>query len=277
MNSHSPLIEDTKEYKEYYIDAHCHLADPRMSSDEALFQKILSRSQKLGVTRWIQGGVDPSDWDRQEHLASRLPNQIIPCFGLHPWWVAQNTDLEIEKALEELEKRAEKAVGLGEMGLDFHFFPDSAPRQIKAFQRQLQLSLHLQKPIVLHIVKAHEIALNLLKQTGIPQCGGLVHSFSGGPEMAHRYVDLGLTLSISGVIARKGFESLKRAVLSIPTESLVVETDSPDQAPDPHQKLNEPSHLVQIAEVIATLKGKKVSEVLESSTKNLEKVFGLKK
>lgn len=268
-SSHFPSLR-------HFIDAHCHLADPRISDSEESLHQILARSQAAGVTRWIQGGVDPADWDRQEQLSLRFPGQVIPCFGLHPWWVARQPETEIKAGLHQLKKRATNALGIGELGLDFYFAAENA-KQLYAFENQLKLACQLNKPIILHIVKAHEPALALLKQVGVPKAGGLVHSFSGSPEIARRYLELGLTLSISGVIARKGFESLKRAVVKIPPQSLVVETDSPDQTPEPLQKHNEPANLVRIAEAIANLRDESATELLERSTENLEKIFGLRK
>jgi TatD DNase family protein len=132
------------------------------------------------------------------------------------------------------------------------------------------------KPLVLHIVRAHGQAISILQPFRAFLRGGIVHSFSGNRENAKRYLDLGLSLSISGGIARRGFESLKKAVAYIPNDRLLVETDSPDQsiAGVDARELNEPTALLEIARVLAGFRGaQSAEEILKASTLNAERIF----
>ncbi len=268
-----------------YIDAHCHLADPRVGNDVT---RLIEEAGKKGIGIFIQGGVSPEDWNRQRELQKRFPGKIITSFGVHPGWVADHTREEVDRALDQLRERMNCAPGrsdgdgndcsdaLGELGLDrgkrvAQEAEGSFECQIAAFEFQMELNRSLQKPLVLHVVRAHEEALQRLQPSV-----GLVHSFSGSREIARRYLDLGLTLSISGVITRDGYETLKRAVSYIPMDRLVIETDAPDQPPSNWTSpLNEPVSLFRTAEVVGKIRGIESRTVLETSSENIRRMFSL--
>jgi TatD DNase family protein len=255
-----------------YIDSHCHLADPRIAGQ---LDEILARSREQGITAWVQGGVDPEDWTRQRDLKKRFPKEILTSYGLHPWWVAKNSREEFDQAVEKLAQNLPDADGLGEIGLDYgpKIQAETHAHQQYAFRRQLELLKIHPKPLVLHIVRAHPDASAMLGEFGPFAREGIIHSFSGTKENARKYLDLGLSLSISGGITRKGFESSKKAVTYIPLDRLLVETDSPDQ-PLEGQILNEPTSLIEIARVIAKLRAKESAEnVLLASATNVARIF----
>jgi TatD DNase family protein len=260
-----------------YVDAHCHLADPRIGNDVS---RLIEEAGLKGITCFVQGGVSPEDWDRQLRLKEKFPGKIITSFGVHPWWVADHSTTEVEQALAILESRVSQADALGELGLDrSQKVPaDSFEQQMTAFEFQLELANRLHKPIVLHVVRAHEEALSRLEKDSLSGQGlsGLVHSFSASREIAKRYLDLGLTLSISGVVTRDGYETLKRAVSYIPQDRLVIETDAPDQSPrDWDRPFNEPVALFQVAQAIADLRGVESQTILEVSAENIRRMFSL--
>jgi TatD DNase family protein len=259
-----------------WIDAHCHLTDQRF---EASLKEVLRRSRDSNVKGWILGGVDPKDWEKQISLHKEYPAQIKMSFGLHPWVVAKGEQKELEAGFEKLKELGKKAHAVGELGLDFHpkhAAPETFSRQTEFFESQIKLALALQKPMVLHIVKAHSQALEILRGLGPFSKGGLVHSFSGSVEDARGYLELGFFLSFSGAIAREGYRSVKEALHSLPLEKIVIETDAPDQAPPwvTQGNWNEPRELVRIAESIGRLKGVEAEEALNQSRRNLENVFG---
>lgn len=286
-----------------YIDAHSHLADPRISGNVVA---LLEEARQAGISGWLQGGLHPTDWKRQKELASEAWGRgIHPVFGVHPWWVAECQDSELEAALRALESELEREAGLeredrsfvaiGEAGLDHagRFSRETHGRQLHAFERQLELAARFELPLVLHVVQAHGPALELLEAYRGRLRGGLVHSFSRGPELAARYLELGFLVSVSGAVTRKGFESLKRAVVKIPDESLVLETDCPDQAIEGQAlegqalegqdrkagSINAPANLLRVAHAVSALRGPgkgSAAELLERSTANLRRVFGLK-
>ncbi|MCM2277416.1 MAG: TatD family hydrolase [Oligoflexia bacterium] len=259
-----------------YWDAHCHLADERFGND---LGSVLERARALGIRRFLQGGVGPEDWDRQLRLARERPGEVLPVFGVHPWWAASHSVEELEGALGRLEGLAPAGTAIGELGLDFSRRWELTPRepQLHAFRTQLALARQLTKPLVLHVVRAHGEALKLLGEQP-PEVGGLVHSFSGSPEVACQYVELGLLISVSGAVTRKGAESLRKSVVRIPPECLVIESDSPDQPPEGATTglasgLNEPLAIFAVAKTVALLRNEAPEAVLERSAENLKRVF----
>jgi Tat protein secretion system quality control protein TatD with DNase activity len=197
-------------------------------------------------------------------------------------------------------------VGLGELGLDAKRAGERGiAHQLRWMEAQLALACELGLPIVLHSVGAGQETLAVLRKVGVPRAGGIVHSFSGSPEQARQYRALGLTLSISAAVTRKGFERLKKAVVELPLEDLVVESDAPDQppagldvgpaipSPEGYKRVptesrtppeNRPQAIWRTAEAIAELRNRAAgsgaapltaAQVLESSRNRLEKVFRL--
>jgi TatD DNase family protein len=206
---------------------------------------------------------------------------VILTFGLHPAWLSQeeNTN-EIDQALQQLEKMGNQAHALGEMGLDYKICSENASLkdiQKRAFEEQLKIAKKLGKPTVFHIVRAHPDALKLLEKWAPFEHGGIVHSFSGSWEVAQNYLRLGFALSVSGVITRDGYEKLKRAIVKIPLDRLLVETDCPDQLPVlqgvSSDQLNEPAFLIEVARKIGQLRGLEWEDVLKQNTINLKKIL----
>lgn len=271
-----------------FIDAHCHLTDPKLLGR---IDEVMDAAQARGIGAFILGGVNPADWDRQIELSRRYPGKVFPCFGLHPWFVAgrmgitgQELEKEIRRGLEILPGYLGQAAGLGELGLDLgpKTDPTTETLQRDVFVSQLRMARELKIPLVLHIVKAHSQAIRLLGENGPWPQGGLVHAFSGSFEIAEEYARLGFTLSIGGVAARHGYETLKRCLKKLPLEQVVVESDSPDQIPDGYQGLeegvNDPRSLWMVAQEICRIKGDPgltPEGVLKKSRENLDRIFGL--
>ncbi len=260
---------------ENYWDAHCHLADPRLDS---LRDSVIRRAQACGITCFVQGGVSPEDWQHQIRLVERYPGQILPVFGLHPWWISENGEASSRTALRELTGILSRAAAIGELGLDFSPRFSTAQRELQQhfFREQLEIAQHHQMPIVLHVVSAHTEALDLLTKSP-PLNGGLIHAFTGSLENARKYLERGLTLSIGGRITHPGAksEALRKTVQELPLDRMVIESDAPDQASLGFQgRLNEPVSIIEIAGVVARLKSATTPTILRQSKLNLSNLFG---
>lgn len=257
-----------------WIDAHCHLADERLAPE---LESILARSRASGVGSWVQGGVDPADWDRQLELRTRYGEGVVPVFGLHPWAAARMDETSVRAALAHLQQKLPQALALGETGLDLssrHADPASLPLQLLAFREQVAMARDAGKPLILHVVRAHGQAFECLEAQGPHAPGGLIHAFSGSYEVAQRYIRLGFVVSVGASITREGRTSLKQALKRLKPTDWVIETDSPDQPPE-GVTLNEPARIRQIAEAAAELTGRDADSILDQSAATMRRILKL--
>lgn len=200
------------------------------------------------------GGVYPAEWDRQLELAKEFPGIISTSFGLHPWWVEKLNRSEIEAALAQLESRLLHTRSIGETGLDFYSNRDPArfADQEFAFRSQLRLAKRSKLPVVLHIVKAHAEAIQIIREEKTTDLRMQVHSFSGSTEEAKEWIKLGACLSFSGSLLRANGHKLAETLLITPQAQLLFETDAPDQGWQKGRP-NEPGLVIEIYEKAAIL------------------------
>lgn len=259
-----------------FIDAHCHLSDERLNTE--MTRDLLQTARQMGIGIFVQGGVEPNEWRRQIALKEDYPQNIVLCFGLHPVWVATHEDEECETALNALAPLLPKAHAIGEMGLDFRpqYRNHTEARQIENFENQLELAEASGLPMVLHLVQAHEMALRIFDIWGVPQSGGIAHSFNGSAQKAEDLMRRGLSLSIGGPVTYQANKTLRTAVEAIPMERLMLETDSPDQPPFSKKgQLHGPASLWEVAEAVAGLKKLEPEEILQASTANIKRILRL--
>jgi TatD DNase family protein len=203
------------------VDAHCHLE----SSDFADLDSILSRARATGLVHAVVVGQfhGPGDFGNALAIASAHPDFLTATMGIHPHDAARATEEDL-KDLEALCAKPEVRA-VGETGLDYHYDHSPRPAQLERFAWQCQMSHRVSKPLVVHVRDAHSDCANVLSSEKIQR--GMIHCFTGDTDAARRYLDLGLYLSISGVVTYKKTESLREAVRFAPLERLLIETDSP--------------------------------------------------
>lgn len=260
-----------------WVDAHGHLADPRWDGQQ---DRIIAEARGRGIHFFMQGGVGPEDWERQRILKSKYPEHIGLCFGLHPYWVIDHDEEQCEQALDILATALPEALGIGEMGLDFrpHIMKDSRERQITFFEQQLEMAAISGCPVVLHLVQAHQESLKVMDVWGLPPQRGLVHSFNGSWGKAQDFIQRGLLLSVGGPVCRPDNAKLHQAIKELPLEWLLIESDSPDQAPPAFKgQLNPPESIWEVARTIGELKSLDPMEILDITTGNFKRLFALSK
>lgn len=260
-----------------YVDSHSHWADLRFPQADEELQKMMDRCLDKGIDFFLQGGVAPDEWQRQIELKKKYPDNIGLCFGLHPYYVSDHTPDECEQALDELAQLLPRAMALGEAGLDFrpHILKESEGLQIEMFENQIALAKTFKKPMVLHIVQAHEKALQIMDIWGAPEKGGLLHAFSGSYEMATRFIEHGFLISVGGAVTYEKNKKLRECIKRMPLEFLLLESDSPDQPPQGWSGPNEPISIYHVAEEIALIRNISPLEVLERNTQNFKRLFSL--
>jgi TatD DNase family protein len=255
------------------VDTHCHLSKEPLLSDVA---GALERGREAGVERVVMAGYDPADWKEQFVLAMSHP-QVYPVFGIHPWVAARmTTEDELMNAMMELVATMERVVPLaiGETGLDRspRCPKETHPAQLACFRGQLAIAKQVGLPLVLHIVQAHGLALETLKEVGLSEAGGVVHGFTGSAEVAAEYQKLGLYLSFSPTLIRHASEKLERTVRAVSIDRILVESDGPDQFPDGASH-GEPAHVVAVLEELARIRGVSTDDVAAACTANAETLF----
>ena len=257
------------EYLEIY-DSHAHYDDSAFDSDRAwLLEKQLPLS---GVRCVINMGTRLLTCASTVGLSDLNP-YIFAAVGIHPEEIDGSLPEDWLQCLRVWLERGD-AVAVGEIGLDYHW-EDCAPRerQREVFAAQLSLAKELDLPVCVHDRDAHADVLELLREYR-PQ--GVLHCFSGSLEMAREILDLGMYIGIGGAVTFKNAKKVLRVAAGIPLDRLLLETDAPYMAPEPHRgRRNDSSLIPHTAAKIAELRGITTREVLEASNRNIRRLFRL--
>ena len=241
--------------------------------------QALARARAAGVSSFVAPSVGPESWQTLSDLQQAHSNLHV-AYGIHPWAAALLDDGQRLDALGGLREwlKEHPHVALGEMGLDHHpsFAPETHIAQEKCFVAQLAMAHLVNKPIVIHCVRAHGRCLDILRDMGVPAAGGMVHSFTGSLEVAERYLKLGLHLSFSGSLTKKHHKKSRAAASVVPLERVLVETDAPDQTPIGRGNVpNEPAFLSDIVEALAELRGMDPLDVATQTEQTARRLFHL--
>ncbi|HYG69841.1 MAG TPA: TatD family hydrolase [Anaeromyxobacteraceae bacterium] len=255
------------------IDAHAHLDGDDFGADLdaviARCREALARVVLVGLWR------APGSFGNALQLAGRHPELFSATIGIHPHDCARVP--EEDWAASERLAADPGVVGVGETGLDYHY--DLSPRdaQQRSFRRSLEIARAVRKPVVVHVREADADCARILREAGVPPAGGVIHCFTGDWDAAKAYLDLGLFISVAGVVTFKNAEPIRDAVRKIPRDRLMIETDSPYLAPIPFRgKRNEPAHVLRTAEKVAELWGADVAEVARVTAENARRLFGIR-
>jgi TatD DNase family protein len=254
------------------VDCHAHLDRSEYAGD---LDAVVERARGAGVARVVCIGQwrAPGDFGDALELATRDPAYFGATIGVHPHECARVP--EEDWATVERLARDPRVIAVGETGLDFHY--DLSPRdvQIACFRRSIRIARDAGKPLVVHVRDADEACARVLDEERIPAAAGIIHCFTGDWRRASRYLDLGLFISVAGVVTFKAADDLRDAVRRIPRDRLLVETDCPFLAPAPFRgKRNEPAYVAHTAAKVAELWGVSVEEVARITTENASRFFG---
>lgn len=243
------------------VDTHCHLDDPTLAER---LDELLSRALGVGVGQFVVPGVSPECWPRIAAIADRS-DRIFPAYGLHPMHAGEFSP----SLLEELKTFSRNAVAIGEIGLDYMLTGVSRAAQAEAFRQQLRFAVKEGLPVLIHCRHAFADLLGILREERITGVGGIMHAFSGSPEIASECVKLGLLISIAGPVTFQNAVRPGRVAAMVPFSRLVLETDAPDLAPEPHRGMpNEPAFLPHIAGKVAAIRGVPYPELCEMTSNN---------
>ena len=254
------------------FDSHAHVDGPEFDADRP---DVLARARAAGVQRIVVIGAvgDTASAERSVALAEKDP-EIWATVATHPHDVAQMTD-EWWAVHERLAPHP-RVVAIGETGLDYYYNHSPKETQRAAFARFIELAHRVKKPVVCHIRDAHEEAREILVAGRAIELGCVIHCFTGTPDDARAYAELGCYVSFSGIVTYKTAQPLRDAVPLVPKDRLLIETDCPYLSPIPKRgKRNEPAFLRHTAEVVAQAAGMDFEELARQTTENACRVFGL--
>jgi TatD DNase family protein len=258
-----------------WTDSHCHLQRRFSASeggDDDELRAVLDRAAAAGVTRAVCVGTDADSSLEAMRIATLegLPLDVRATVGLHPHDASRGA-ASLAGVLDA--KGADRVVAIGECGLDYYYEHSPRGAQRQALRDQLALAGERGLAVVLHVRDAFDDLFEILGDVGVPD-RAILHCFSGGPEDAQRCVAAGMYVSFSGIVTFKNAEPLRAALGLVPLDRLLVETDSPFLAPEPHRgRPNEPALVPLVGERVAATLNLDLSVVREGTTVNASRVF----
>jgi len=252
------------------VDSHCHLDFPDFDGER---EEILRRARARGVERFLTISTRVRQFDRLRAIVA-AHEDVFASVGTHPHNAAEEPDVTVEE-LVAIATAEPKVVAIGEAGLDYHY--DKSPRdeQARGFRRHIAAARETGLPLVIHAREADEdIATILEEEMAQGAFDAVLHCFSSGAGLARRGLALGLYVSFSGIVTFRSAEALREVARTVPLDRMLVETDAPYLAPQPHRgKRNEPAFVADTAAILADAVGVERERLAEATTANFYRLF----
>lgn len=249
-----------------YIDTHCHLFNEYYDNINDVIKECL----KNGVNRVIVSGCDMKSNNEVLDLVNKY-DIVYGTIGFHPTELSDFKEEYFSWLEDNISNK--KIVGIGEIGLDYHYEDTDKEKQQMVFKRQLDIASKYNKPIVIHSRDAVQDTYDILKNYKLK---GSIHSFSGSVEMAREFIKIGYKIGVGGIITFKNAKNIKEVVKNIDLSYILLETDSPYLTPEPYRgtgTCNSPKYIPIIASAIGELKGISGLDVAGITTSNAEAIF----
>lgn len=256
--------------KTILTDTHTHLYSEEFDHDR---NEMIQRAIDAGVSRFFIPAIDSTCTESMYDLEKKHPENVFLMMGLHPTYVKENYEEELEHVANELEKR--KFYAVGEIGIDLYWDKTHLPQQQIAFRKQIQLAKQYKLPIVIHCRKAFDEIFEILEEEKSDDLFGIFHCFSGTYEQALQAISYNMKLGIGGVVTFKNGK-IDQFLNQIDLRHIVLETDSPYLAPIPFRgKRNESSYLINVAAKLAQIYNLSEEEIAAITTENSKVIFGI--
>lgn len=251
------------------VDSHCHLDFPDFADS---LDDIVARARTAGIGRIVTISTRVARHDGLLAIAERFP-EVYCSVGTHPHHAQEEPDV----TTADLVRRAEhpKVVAFGEAGLDYHYDFSPIEAQERGFRTHIAAARETGLPLVIHTrdADAHTTAV-LEDEMGKGAFPAVLHCYTGGPDLARRAIELGLSISFTGILTYKKTAELRAIAASLPADRIMVETDAPYLAPGKYRgKRNEPSFVTETARVLAEVRGVSYDEIARQTTDNFLKLF----
>ncbi len=249
------------------IDVHVHLTHEKYSN----IDEIIENSKKEGIKKVLLIACDKEEINKSIKLQKDYEDFMKIAIGYHPMEVSKISEEDIQK-LKSIFLKNDSIIAIGEIGLDYHWYPEEKEIQKKLFKKQIEIAKELSVPYIVHCREAVEDTYEIIKEVGY--YNGVMHSFAEDYENAKRFIDLGMYISISGPLTFKNGHNQKDVVKNIDLNKLLVETDGPFLTPVPHRgEINYPFYVKYILKEIADIRNIEIEELKNTILKNTCRVF----
>lgn len=255
----------------FLVDSHCHLdcldyKNKHKSIDDVI-EKAAANEVKyiLAIATTLLGFV------RMKQQIGKRDNVSFSC-GIHP------LNLDKDYDFNELTQLASsnEVVALGETGLDYHYKSKNVKLQQTSFRQHIRIGCQLNKPVIIHTRESKKDTLAILKEEQVDNCGGVLHCFTEDERMAKALLDLGLYISFSGIITFCSAKQIRKTILMVPLDRILIETDAPYLTPVPYRgQENQPAYVRNVVQFLAKLKGVDIEEIAYATTRNFCDLFHL--
>ncbi len=251
------------------IDSHCHLEYKGLVEDQA---GVLTRARQAGVGAFLNISTRQSEWEQVVATAAREPD-VFASVGIHPHEADAHHDLGRTVLLEATAHP--RVIAIGETGLDYYYNKSDRDTQKLLFRMHIDVARETQLPLMIHTRDAEDdtfaILADEMEQGAFP---ALIHCFTASAEFGAKVLELGLTISLSGIVTFKNAKTLQAVAKTVPDDRLLVETDSPFLAPVPHRgRVCEPAYVADTAVFIAGLRGTDPARLAAQTTANFGRLF----
>lgn len=251
------------------VDSHCHLEYKGVVEDQI---GVLARAREAGVGAFLNISTKQAEWDQVIGTANR-ENDVFASVGIHPHEADSHADLGRSVLLEATKN--DRVIAIGETGLDYYYEHSDHAVQAKLFRMHIDVARETGLPLIIHTRDAEDDTTQILEEEmekgAFP---ALIHCFTASAEFGAKVLDLGLTISLSGIVTFKNAKELQQVARIIPEERLLVETDSPFLAPVPHRgRPCEPAFVADTARFIADLRGTTPEHLSQITTRNFKNLF----
>lgn len=257
----------------YLIDTHSHIYAEEFDKDR---RDVVFNAHKAGIKKILLPNIDSTTVEGMMSLCKKYPNHIFPMMGLHPTSVEDDFKEELGKVEEWLKK--EKFYAIGEIGIDLYWDKTFLDEQILAFEKQIDLALEYNLPIVIHARESFDEIFKVLDNKDISKLNGVFHSFTGTLEQAKKITEeYKFLIGINGIVTFKK-SHLPEVLKEIDIKNILLETDAPYLSPEPKRgKRNESAYMFYTARKVAGIYGLGMKEISEITTKNAIDLFNLPK
>ncbi len=250
------------------VDVHCHLESKEYDD----LATVIDKAKSVGIIKLITCAITPSQWEVSKNIASIYP-EVEFAWGVHPWYIS-SADLDLIAGLSIAKE--EGAVAIGEIGLDRVIDNPTFDTQLDIFEAQLRIAKEINLPVIMHCRKAFNEMAGSIKKIGLPEAGGIIHSFNGSVELAQELIDLGLSFSIGGILTQRNSKKREAMLKHIYPRYFLLETDSPDILPvQIKERPNLPEYITYNLKAASDILGLSEEVVAEVTTQNAQRIFSL--